>query len=430
MVLLDRHPDAGPLADSAGPGDRRIRHGVRDRLVLPSLARPTRRVDEELALEPVPRGDDHRRDALLHARAPGGAPGQSQERFRVSVRRGRVGVGLRPHGRGAALPVELLRRAALHRGFVVLGVSRPPARRRRAAGMGRSLALHWSIKYPFDHRRELRDPVRELSPARAPDFHRPALERPPRASRRLSPPRASRRRRFPSTACNAVASSGESSRNSAPIPPSPASISRCARRAARGARAQRRRQVHGDSAVARTHRGGRGRRAHVRRLAAGYREPAQSRRDDAGRRARRRSCAYTSSSRSPRVTTPIRCRSRRRWQSRASRRSPTLLRQALGRTEATGAVRARRSAAARASLFLDEPTVGLDVQAREALWSSVRRLLADGCSVVLTTHYLEEAEALATRVAVLAKGRLIACGSVADMRGAGRAAPDPLRSPR
>ena len=56
-------------------------------------------------------------------------------------------------------------------------------------------------------------------------------------------------------------------------------------------------------------------------------------------------------------------------------------------------------------LFLDEPTVGLDVRAREALWSTVRSLLADGCSIVLTTHYLEEAEALATRVAVLAGGR-------------------------
>ena len=67
-------------------------------------------------------------------------------------------------------------------------------------------------------------------------------------------------------------------------------------------------------------------------------------------------------------------------------------------------------------LFLDEPTVGLDVQAREALWASVRALLADGCSIVLTTHYLEEAEALATRVAVLAKGRVIASGSVDDMR--------------
>jgi len=67
-------------------------------------------------------------------------------------------------------------------------------------------------------------------------------------------------------------------------------------------------------------------------------------------------------------------------------------------------------------LFLDEPSVGLDVQARELLWLNVRILLAEGCSVVLTTHYLEEAEALASRVAVLAKGRLIASGSVAEMR--------------
>ncbi len=59
-------------------------------------------------------------------------------------------------------------------------------------------------------------------------------------------------------------------------------------------------------------------------------------------------------------------------------------------------------------LFLDEPTVGLDIKAREALWKSVRSLLAGGCSVVLTTHYLEEAEALADRVAVVSKGRVIA----------------------
>jgi ABC-type multidrug transport system ATPase subunit len=67
-------------------------------------------------------------------------------------------------------------------------------------------------------------------------------------------------------------------------------------------------------------------------------------------------------------------------------------------------------------LFLDEPTVGLDVQARQALWTSIRALLADGCSIVLTTHYLEEAEALADRVAVIHKGRVIASGSVDDMR--------------
>ena len=67
-------------------------------------------------------------------------------------------------------------------------------------------------------------------------------------------------------------------------------------------------------------------------------------------------------------------------------------------------------------LFLDEPTVGLDLQAREALWANIRTLIAEGCSVVLTTHYLEEAEALATRVAVLARGKVIATGSVDDMR--------------
>ncbi len=68
-------------------------------------------------------------------------------------------------------------------------------------------------------------------------------------------------------------------------------------------------------------------------------------------------------------------------------------------------------------LFLDEPTAGLDVQAREAMWVTIRRLLDGGCSVVLTTHYLEEAEALANRVIVLAKGRVIADGSVEQLRG-------------
>jgi ABC-type multidrug transport system ATPase subunit len=67
-------------------------------------------------------------------------------------------------------------------------------------------------------------------------------------------------------------------------------------------------------------------------------------------------------------------------------------------------------------LFLDEPTVGLDVQARELMWTTLRRLVDDGASIVLTTHYLEEAEALADRVAVLAKGRVIASGTVSDMR--------------
>lgn len=67
-------------------------------------------------------------------------------------------------------------------------------------------------------------------------------------------------------------------------------------------------------------------------------------------------------------------------------------------------------------LFLDEPTVGLDLQAREALWATLRELIARGCSIVLTTHYLEEAQALADRVAVLAAGRLIAQGTVDEIR--------------
>ena len=75
-----------------------------------------------------------------------------------------------------------------------------------------------------------------------------------------------------------------------------------------------------------------------------------------------------------------------------------------------------QSAADRACCSSTNPRVGLDIQAREALWANVRLLLAEGCSIVLTTHYLEEAEALATRVAVLAKGRVIASGSVDEMR--------------
>ena len=67
-------------------------------------------------------------------------------------------------------------------------------------------------------------------------------------------------------------------------------------------------------------------------------------------------------------------------------------------------------------LFLDEPTTGLDIGAREGLWRAIRRLVADGCAVLLTTHYLEEAEALADRVAVLHQGRILAAGSVGEIR--------------
>ncbi|MGE5168616.1 MAG: ATP-binding cassette domain-containing protein, partial [Deltaproteobacteria bacterium] len=67
-------------------------------------------------------------------------------------------------------------------------------------------------------------------------------------------------------------------------------------------------------------------------------------------------------------------------------------------------------------LFLDEPTTGLDIDARGTMWKTIRTLVAEGCAIVLTTHYLEEAEALADRVVVLAHGRIVAEGSVAQIR--------------
>lgn len=67
-------------------------------------------------------------------------------------------------------------------------------------------------------------------------------------------------------------------------------------------------------------------------------------------------------------------------------------------------------------LFLDEPTVGMDIDARQSLWAAIRQMLKERCAVVLTTHYLEEAEALADRVCVIAKGRVVSQGSVDALR--------------
>ena len=67
-------------------------------------------------------------------------------------------------------------------------------------------------------------------------------------------------------------------------------------------------------------------------------------------------------------------------------------------------------------LFLDEPTVGLDVEARRMLWDEIRLLVSRGKTVLLTTHYLQEADALADRVAVINKGEIIAEGSPATIK--------------
>jgi ABC-2 type transport system ATP-binding protein len=66
-------------------------------------------------------------------------------------------------------------------------------------------------------------------------------------------------------------------------------------------------------------------------------------------------------------------------------------------------------------LFLDEPTTGLDPESRRATWRLVQGMLARGTTVLLTTHYLEEAEELADRIAILQAGRIVRTGSVADI---------------
>ncbi len=66
-------------------------------------------------------------------------------------------------------------------------------------------------------------------------------------------------------------------------------------------------------------------------------------------------------------------------------------------------------------IILDEPTAGVDVELRQALWQFIRRLNRDGHTIVLTTHYLEEAEALCGRIAMLKQGRVVALDSTPNL---------------
>jgi ABC-2 type transport system ATP-binding protein len=67
-------------------------------------------------------------------------------------------------------------------------------------------------------------------------------------------------------------------------------------------------------------------------------------------------------------------------------------------------------------LFLDEPTVGLDPQSRARMWDEVRRLRGDGMTVFLTTHYLDEADALCDRIAIIDNGEIVAEGTPDDLK--------------
>jgi ABC-2 type transport system ATP-binding protein len=67
-------------------------------------------------------------------------------------------------------------------------------------------------------------------------------------------------------------------------------------------------------------------------------------------------------------------------------------------------------------LFLDEPTVGLDVDAALTLRELIRDINREGCTILLTTHYMKEAEDLCSRIALIADGRIVACGDAASLK--------------
>ncbi|PTD94130.1 export ABC transporter ATP-binding protein [archaeon SCG-AAA382B04] len=70
-------------------------------------------------------------------------------------------------------------------------------------------------------------------------------------------------------------------------------------------------------------------------------------------------------------------------------------------------------------LFLDEPTMGLDPQARRAIWKRVKELNSEGKTILLTTHYMEEADALCDRIAIMNKGRIVERGSPEKLKSQG-----------
>ncbi|MBW8801899.1 MAG: ABC transporter ATP-binding protein [Streptomyces sp.] len=116
----------------------------------------------------------------------------------------------------------------------------------------------------------------------------------------------------------------------------------------------------------------------------------------------------------------------------AQPQEPEALLQAVGLTEVAGTTVKRLSGGQQQRLslalalvgrpelvFLDEPTSGMDPQARRGTWELVRAMRADGVSVVLTTHFLDEAEQLADQVVVMDGGRVVAAGTPSELTRAG-----------
>ena len=90
------------------------------------------------------------------------------------------------------------------------------------------------------------------------------------------------------------------------------------------------------------------------------------------------------------------------------------MRQALGRHAPAAADRARARAPAAARL-LDEPTVGLDPQVRQELWALIDALRAEGVSILMSTHYIEEAQRLADTVTIMSHGKAVAVGRAGQL---------------
>lgn len=81
-------------------------------------------------------------------------------------------------------------------------------------------------------------------------------------------------------------------------------------------------------------------------------------------------------------------------------------------------------------IFLDEPTVGLDIKSRRAMWAQIELLATRGKTVLLTTHYLEEADSLAQRIVVIDKGRIVCQGTPAEVKSLGSVASGETKSGR